>query len=91
VTPPPWQRRLKSTLDMWRPVMLRRYSFRLKARLKPAQRPRLLQADYLGQVVDPAMPAMARFFRLANLRAADQFARAATLEYLCQRYRLSPD
>jgi hypothetical protein len=89
LSPPPWRRRLKGALDLWKPLLLRRYSYRLKARLKAAQRPRLLQDDYLARAVDPALPAMAKFFRVGNLRAADQFARAATLEYLCRRFGIS--
>lgn len=83
------RRKLKDQMTMLRPPLLRRYSFRLRSRLRPAPRPPLLSRPHLDRVVDPALPIVSRYFRSADVRDNGQFARLCTLEYLFMRYAVA--
>ena len=69
-----------------RPAWLRRYTFRLKARMeKRRPRPQLLTEPYLAQVIDTKFPYMAKFFNVNKVKSDLHFARLCTLEYLYSR------
>ncbi len=88
VEPPSWRHRLSDGISLYRPTWLRRYSFRMKRALARGPDP---QAGYfapafLGRTIDLAFPVMSRFFIMNRVSAPDQFAAAATLEYLAQHF-----
>jgi hypothetical protein len=79
----PFKRRIKDQLTLLRPPLLRRYAFRIKARMQPPARD---DADRSWQVVvDPSFPVMREFFRIDQVRDRGQFLRICTLEYLLGR------
>lgn len=83
--PPPLRHCAKSWLTLYRPPWLRRYSYRFRF-AKPRPRPAYLGPDYLGQLMDPSMPFMRRYFHPQHLHDVDAFNRVATMEYIFQRY-----
>jgi asparagine synthase (glutamine-hydrolysing) len=82
---PPLAYRLAMTANHWRPVALRRLSYRLKYR-RPQPRPAVLTADYLRRVMDPSFPVTRRLFMPERVHATEAFNRLCTVEYLAQRY-----
>jgi len=78
----PFKRRLKDQLTLLRPPLVRRYAFRIKARLHGS----LDRARPFREVVDPSGGAMARYFRIPRVSDPGQYARICTLEYLFSRY-----
>ena len=85
--PVPLKRRFKDQLTLRRPPALRRYAFRLKARLRPGTGSG--DASRYSDVLNPSLPAMARYFRVPRVSDAGQFARLCTLEYLFKRYGIA--
>jgi asparagine synthase (glutamine-hydrolysing) len=84
----PLKRRLKDQLTLRRPPLLRRYSFRIKARMQP---PAQDGADRSWQAaIDPSFPLMRQFFRVDRVRDRGQFLRICTLEYLFSRFPVAP-
>jgi asparagine synthase (glutamine-hydrolysing) len=83
----PLKRRLKDQLTLHRPPFLRRYAFRLKARLLPTTGGQA--ASRYRYVFDPSLPALSRYFRVEKVDDAGQFARLCTLEYLFKRYGIA--
>ena len=81
--PRPWRYRLKSTLGTWRPPTLRKLSFRLKMRSADS-RAGALSDEFLGRVIDPALPLMGGLFILDRVYSVHQFGRIVSLEYLGQ-------
>jgi len=88
VEPPTWRHRLSDGVSLYRPAWLRRYSFRMKRALsrRPDPRSGYFAPAFLGRTIDLAFPVMSRFFDMTRLLAPDQFAAAATLEYLAQYF-----
>ncbi|MEA2789654.1 MAG: hypothetical protein QOG73_2060, partial [Acetobacteraceae bacterium] len=71
-----------------RPLALRRYGHRIKARLQiPDPRPPILMPEFLHRAVAPGLPRMARYFLVSRVRSSLQFNRIATLEYLFDQLR----
>jgi asparagine synthase (glutamine-hydrolysing) len=85
----PLKYRVKTFLGTQRPPALRKLSFRLTRRHREA-RAGALSAEYLAQVIDPGFPVMRQLFEIERLNSAVQYGLVATLEYLAQRYDLSP-
>jgi asparagine synthase (glutamine-hydrolysing) len=83
----PLKRRFKDQLTLRRPPFLRRYAFRLKARLLPTTGGQ--DASRYRDVFDPSLPALSRYFRVEKVDDAGQFARLCTLEYLFKRYGIA--
>jgi hypothetical protein len=83
--PPPMGYRLAMTLNHWRPLALRRMSYRLQHR-QPEPRPTWLRQDSLAAVLEPGFPAIRRLFRPERLHHPDAFNRLCTVELLAQRY-----
>jgi hypothetical protein len=65
-----------------RPPLLRRYAFRIKARLPGSPD----HARPYRDVIEPGKGIMSRYFRVAHVRDPGQYARLCTLEYLFDRY-----
>ncbi len=83
----PLKRRLKDQLTLLRPPLLRRYAFRIKARMQP---PAQDGADRSWQsAIDPSFPLMRDLFRIDQVRDRGQFLRICTLEYLFSRSSLA--
>jgi asparagine synthase (glutamine-hydrolysing) len=78
----PILKRLAAASDYARPLRLRRYTYRLKARLAGEPRPAILRQECLRGAVAPNLPRMTRFFRNPERCSNVQFNRIATLEYL---------
>jgi asparagine synthase (glutamine-hydrolysing) len=78
----PLNRKLKDQLTLLRPPLLRRYAFRIKARLQGSSD----HAHPFREVIDPSGGVMARYFRIASISDSGQYARICTLEYLFSRY-----
>lgn len=89
-TDPPLKRRLKDLATLWRPILLRRYSYRLQARSMSRQRPYVLQPSYMSSVLPEGFFYMKRFFDMDAMTDVGQLARAATLEYLFQSLDVDP-
>jgi asparagine synthase (glutamine-hydrolysing) len=83
----PLKRRLKDQLTLLRPPFLRRYAFRLKARLQQGAGVEL--APGYRDVLDPSLPLLSRYFHVEKVRDAGQFARLCTLEYLFKRHGIA--
>lgn len=84
----PLKRRFKDQLTLMRPPLLRRYAFRIKARMQPAA---LDHGNRSWQaVIDPSFPQMREFFRIGQVRDRGQFLRICTLEYLFSRSSIAP-
>ena len=78
---PPLARIVKDYATLLRPPWLRRLSYRIQHR-RPAPRPVLLRPEWLGTVIDPALPRLRPFFHVERVADPALFARLATLEYL---------
>ncbi len=72
---------MRELMLLLRPPRLRRYTYRLRFRT-PRPRPRYLQPEMLGRVIDVKMPVMSEYFHVDRVNDPDAFARLATLEYL---------
>jgi len=71
--------------DYLRPLRLRRYSFRIRARLGGVDPlPALLSPPFLDQALVPGFPYMSRYFNVDRVTSRHQFGRLCTLEYLFQ-------
>jgi asparagine synthase (glutamine-hydrolysing) len=79
--PVPFKRRMKDQLTLLRPPLLRRYAFRIKARLQGGR----IASSPFQMAVDPAFPLMSRYFRMDRIGDAGQFGRICTLEHLLTR------
>lgn len=81
----------KHRFDEWatriRPVALRQRSYALRRRLGPVadEHGGLLSPDYMDRVVDPAYPAMRRFFHTDRITDSGMMRRIANLEYFAAR------
>jgi asparagine synthase (glutamine-hydrolysing) len=82
---PPLGYRLAMTLNHWRPLWLRRVSYRLRHR-RPEALPPILRPAYLRTVIDLSFPFTRHLFRPGRLHHAEAFNRLCTIEYLAQRY-----
>ncbi|MGK6321144.1 hypothetical protein [Sphingomonas sp. DT-204] len=82
---------LRHRFDEWssriRPIWLRRRSYAIQRRLRPLsdEHGGLLGGDYMGRVIDPAFPAMRRYFRMDRVTDSGLWRRIANLEYLAQQ------
>jgi hypothetical protein len=85
--PVPLGRRIKDQFTLLRPPLLRRYAFRLKARL--GQGPGGQRAARYRGIFDPDLPVLSRYFHPAKVGDPGQFARLCTLEYLFSRYDIA--
>jgi asparagine synthase (glutamine-hydrolysing) len=86
--PPPLPYRSKTWLTLFRPPLLRRYSYRFRF-AKPHPLPAYLGRGHLDRLVDSSMPYMRRYFHPERLHDPDAFNRVATMEYIFQRYGAS--
>jgi asparagine synthase (glutamine-hydrolysing) len=86
-SPVPWRRRVKDWTTLFRPPLLRRYSFRVKQRLRSATLPYFLTLPYRDALDVGRFPEMSRFFRMDQVRDPQQLNRICTLEFLCRIYR----
>ncbi len=84
---PSWRRRLKGSLTLLRPCLVRRYSYRAQMRIRKAPRPFYFERRYLEAVIDPSFPLMSEFFTIARVHDDVQLNRICTLEYLLSTYR----
>ena len=84
IEPPSLRHRLSDAISLYRPPSLRRYGYRTKQMLlRPRDaRTGFFADDYLRRVIDPSLPAMSKFFKIARLSTSGFFGGAATLEYL---------
>lgn len=82
--PPSRRHRFNEWSSRIRPVWLRRNSYAIKRRLRPMadEHGGLLNWDYMSQVLDPAFPAMRRYFRMDRITDSGLWRRIACLEYL---------
>lgn len=85
--PPGAAHRRAELLTRIRPIALRQRSYALRRRLGPVadEHGGLLSPDYMSRVVDPAFPAMRRFFRPERINDSSLLRRIANLEYLAAR------
>jgi hypothetical protein len=73
--------RMKMIASYWRPIWLRRQSYKLQARGKPKRDSHLSEA-HQKELYDPRMPGVARWVKPDAIISADAFARAATIEFI---------
>jgi hypothetical protein len=78
----PLSARLRAIARYTRPLALRRYSYRIKNRLRAKMHPAFLAPEFMGRAVAPDLPRMRRYFHAPELCSSPQFNRIATLEYL---------
>lgn len=83
--PVPLSHRLGTLLSLYRPAVLRRFTYRIRHRGGAGQPP-YLTGGYLASIMDPTAPFMRRLFRLGRIADTDTYNRIMTLEWLCQRY-----
>jgi asparagine synthase (glutamine-hydrolysing) len=86
-SPVPWRRRIKDAATLFRPALMRRYSYRIKQRLRRPTLPSHLRLPYLNALGLHGFPEMTRFFRMDRIRDLHQLNRICTLEFMCQVYR----
>jgi len=79
--------RFSDAISLYRPPWLRRYSYRMKRRLRAPADPRvgLMVPAFLDKVFDTSFPVMRRLFDMRRLSDPGLFKAIATLEYLAQR------
>ena len=84
--PPSRDHRFSEWSSRIRPAWLRQHSYAIQRRLKPMgdEHGGLLTSDYMDRVIDPAFPAMQRYFRMENITDSGLWRRIACLEYLAQ-------
>ncbi len=82
---PSVKRVLKETLTYWRPSLLRKYSYRIQARLKKTSHPLYLQEQYYVPVIGKRFLYMDNYFKIDEIKDAELFNRICTLEYLFQK------
>jgi asparagine synthase (glutamine-hydrolysing) len=87
--PVPWRRRVKDWATLLRPPWLRRYSYRIKQRLRSPTLPYFLGTPYRDALDLQHFPEMSRFFRVDRVRDPGQLNRICTLELLLRTYRPS--
>jgi asparagine synthase (glutamine-hydrolysing) len=87
--PIPWRRRVEDWATLLRPPWLRRYSYRVKHRLRAPTLPYYLNAPYRDALGLQHFQEMSRFFRIDRMRDPGQLNRICTLELLLRTYRPS--
>lgn len=79
---------LRHRFDEWssriRPPWVRQHSYAVQRRLRPMgdEHGGLLSPDYMHRVIDPAFPAMRRYFGMERITDSGLWRRIACLEYL---------
>lgn len=82
---PPLRYRLKMALTLWRPPYLRKFSYRVRARLRPFRpRPQWFIEALEAAHLNPTLPAMSEFFRIGQISDMDVLNRVATVELACR-------
>lgn len=84
----PLKKVFQECLTTWRPMMARKYAFRLK-NIKKKEFSYYLTDVYLRSVLDTSFPYMSRFVRINRLKDEGQYNRVCTLEYLMQKHNAS--
>ena len=82
--PPSRAHRMSEWSSRIRPAWVRRESYGIRRRLRPMsdEHGGLLGPAYMNRVLDPAFPAMRRFFRMDQITDSGLWRRIACLEYL---------
>ncbi len=83
---PSWLDRLRAQTSYRRPLLLRRFSYRLQQG-KPDTMPAFLSPAHLAAVMAPGFPYLRALFKPERIADPDVFNRVATLEFLAQRYQ----
>jgi hypothetical protein len=85
---PSFNHRVADAVSLYRPPWLRRYGYRMKKKIARPADPRtgFMAPRFLDRVIDPAFPAMSRFFDMKRLTDPVYFRSAATLEYLAAHF-----
>jgi asparagine synthase (glutamine-hydrolysing) len=80
----PVKRRLKDSMTLFRPPLLRRFSYQVQRRFsRLGPRPYFLGENYLNAALPGGFTYMSDFFRMDRLSDWSQFNRVCTLEYFC--------
>ncbi|MEX2616082.1 MAG: hypothetical protein WD767_08310 [Alphaproteobacteria bacterium] len=77
--------RLSYLESSYRPIWLRKYSYRIRHR-KPATFPYFLSQPYLARVMDTSFPHMSKFFHVDRVFDVEAYNRVATMEYIMQNW-----
>ncbi|HWK35817.1 hypothetical protein, partial [Sphingomonas sp.] len=85
--PPGRRHRFDEWSSRIRPIWLRQRSYAIQRRLRPMadEHGGLLGGEYMGRVIDPAFPAMRRYFAMDRITDSGLWRRIANLEYLAAR------
>ncbi|MCW4463188.1 asparagine synthase C-terminal domain-containing protein [Sphingomonas sp. BT-65] len=85
--PPGRKHRFAEWSTRIRPIWLRQHTYAIRRRLGPMgdEHGGLLEPDYMNRVIDPAFPAMRRFFRIEHITDSGLWRRVANLEYLAAK------
>ena len=85
--PPPLSRRLADYGTYLRPSRLRRFSYRVKQRVRRnSEGPRYLGKPYVDMVLPDGVQVMSALFRLDHAADPQQVARILSLEYLIRQF-----
>lgn len=83
---PTWKYLISYAMSKYRPIGLRRLSYRIQHRSKPAF-PTYLTENYLRKVMDDTFPYLSDYFSVGRINDPLAFNRVATMEYILQHWR----
>ena len=85
--PVPLKTKIKNNMTIYRPILLRRYSYALQHKMRDLSLPETLSAEYLTPIL-PDTPFMNRYFKIDKIKDAAFLGRVLTLEYLFKHLSL---
>lgn len=81
--PVPWAKKLKNNMTIYRPAVLRRYSYAVQQKFATLNLPHTLNPEYIAQLFPHGPKYMNEYFNLLAIKDAALLGRVLTLEYLC--------
>lgn len=86
--PVPFKTKVKNNLTIYRPSLLRRYSYSIQQKMATRSLPATLSPGYIDPLFQKGTPYMDQFFKMNEIKDGALLGRALTLEYLFQHLDL---
>lgn len=80
--PVPFKKKLKNNMTIYRPSLLRRYSYAVQHKMADLSLPPTMQDNYLNMALPGDAEYISRYFNMPKIKDAALLGRALTLEYL---------
>ncbi len=84
----PFKTKVKNNLTIYRPSLLRRYSYSIQHKMATLNLPATLSSEYIDPIFNKSTPYMDQFLKMDEIKDSALLGRALTLEYLFQHLNL---